>query len=343
LVADRSESIIYRYDEGVEEARYAQAMAAYDRANREAKELDDIGYPLTAEELQAAHKRLEDRKWRMKYGVRRMDLRTICPRCRASIFSDSIYCSRCGEIVGQKPQIIAFICHGAKDSDWCKKLVDALKRQNVQAWIDIEQLTPGDSLQESISREISECDVFIFVASRDSLYRPWPREELRAAITRRLDSQKAKPFTLIPALIDDCADQLPRMLKDTVYQKFYKDGKPLPFESEEGRAALKGILKGIAKHASKSIEDKHEHLSVKDLNSLIREKTIDLNSKDQFPFKACPKCGSKNLTREPAFDVGCDVGDDGEPDYYKFDIPAIQCPKCGWSRTEQDIDIGLLP
>lgn len=88
--------------------------------------------------------------------------------------------------------------------------------------------------------------------------------------------------------------------------------------------------------------DKREHLSVKDLNSLIWEKTIDLNSKDQFPFKVCPKCGSKNLTREPELGVDCDVID-REPVYYKFDIPAIQCPECGWRRTEEDIHIGLLP
>lgn len=65
------------------------------------------------------------------------------------------------------------------------------------------------------------------------------------------------------------------------------------------------------------------NLSIKDLNKLLEEKTIVLNSNDPLPFKACPKCGNTHLIRSTGIN-------NREEDYY-----LIKCEKCGWNDWSQ--------
>ena len=61
-------------------------------------------------------------------------------------------------------------------------------------------------------------------------------------------------------------------------------------------------------------------LTVKDLNKLLEEKTIDKDSGgDPLPFKACPKCGSPDLERSST---------EHRDDLYYF----IKCKKCDWNE-----------
>ena len=84
------------------------------------------------------------------------------------------------------------------------------------------------------------------------------------------------------------------------------------------------------------LADTRKHFSVADLDALLREKTIDLGSSDPLPFKACPKCGSENLSREIDFEVDTDVGDYGEAMHSAIRIPAIVCADCGWYKSARD-------
>jgi len=76
-----------------------------------------------------------------------------------------------------------------------------------------------------------------------------------------------------------------------------------------------------------------EKLTVKELNELLESKTIDKTHKGLFPFKACPKCGSKNLK----IGVDYDPYYDGD-DYVSNPFELIQCVDCGWSKTESDVN-----
>jgi len=77
------------------------------------------------------------------------------------------------------------------------------------------------------------------------------------------------------------------------------------------------------------LEDQREKLSVAELNEILESKTIDKNHKGRFPYKACPKCGSKKL------EIGTDYEVDHNGDnFVRAPFELIQCLDCGWSKTE---------
>lgn len=72
------------------------------------------------------------------------------------------------------------------------------------------------------------------------------------------------------------------------------------------------------------LEDKREHLTVSELNELLKTKTIDSETNDPLPYIACPKCGSGKLNRSSATDY------DRDEMYF-----IINCEDCGWSQWTQ--------
>ena len=85
------------------------------------------------------------------------------------------------------------------------------------------------------------------------------------------------------------------------------------------------------------LNDQREKLTVKELNELLKEKTIDPNSKEIFPFKCCPKCGSDNIVHDTDHIVDVDVGDFGEPMPYATPYKKIYCYDCSWEKDELNL------
>jgi len=108
-----------------------------------------------------------------------------------------------------------FISHASEDKerfviDFAKKL----RSRGVDAWLDRWEMLPGDSLVDKIFEEgIKNADAFIIVLSKNSVHKPWVREELNAGFVKRI-SKKAK---IIPVVIDDC--EIPECLKTTLWEK----------------------------------------------------------------------------------------------------------------------------
>lgn len=71
-------------------------------------------------------------------------------------------------------------------------------------------------------------------------------------------------------------------------------------------------------------EDQRGKLSVCELNQLLEQQTIDPDDPGPLPYKACPKCGSKNLK----FESGTDP--DRDETYY-----SIACRECPWNDWTQ--------
>ncbi len=71
-------------------------------------------------------------------------------------------------------------------------------------------------------------------------------------------------------------------------------------------------------------DDQRARLSVRELNELLERRTIDPDSDHPLPFVACPRCGSKELSRKSATDTAHDEV------YYMID-----CRDCGWSEWTQ--------
>lgn len=91
-----------------------------------------------------------------------------------------------------------------------------LRESGVDAWLDKWEMLPGDSLVDKIFEEgLKSADAVIIVLSRNSVTKPWVREELNSGIIARLE----KGTLLIPVVIDDC--DLPEALKTTLWERIH--------------------------------------------------------------------------------------------------------------------------
>jgi len=90
------------------------------------------------------------------------------------------------------------------------------------------------------------------------------------------------------------------------------------------------------------LADKRDLLTIKELNDILKERVIDGQSLNRFPFKLCPKCGSENICRDTDVIVDYDRGDGGEPVPSATSYEIVGCNDCGWRRTELDGDEGNI-
>ena len=70
-----------------------------------------------------------------------------------------------------------------------------------------------------------------------------------------------------------------------------------------------------------------KNLTVAELNELIEQETIDyddMKEGDPLPYKACPKCGSKNLKKGEYVD--------GKHDELYY---VVTCEECKWTNWTQ--------
>ena len=187
LVMAEEEALIHRSDEG-------------DGARRMAQELEGLGFPLTATEIADAKKRLADRTFRMRYGVRRIDPTDICPRCRASIFSGSAYCPMCGLLVGERPETVVFVSYASEDrAQIVEPLVLALQKTGASFWYDLEQVRWGDKFQQNIQEGIERSQYVLLILTKHYVTKPWPRYEMKIALDLEASSGRTRVLPLIAA------------------------------------------------------------------------------------------------------------------------------------------------
>ena len=94
----------------------------------------------------------------------------------------------------------AFLSHASEDKeDFVEPLARELAEMGVAPWLDIWEIRPGDSLVKKLFEEgLDTVDAVIVVVSASSAAKPWVREELDAAVVRRITSS----VRLIPVRLD---------------------------------------------------------------------------------------------------------------------------------------------
>ncbi len=109
---------------------------------------------------------------------------------------------------------VAFISHASEDKErFVVKFAERLRTIGVDAWLDQWEMLPGDSLVDKIFEEgIKNGDFFIVVLSANSVNKPWVREELNAAMVKRISKQ----VKIIPVVLDGVP--VPECLKSTLYE-----------------------------------------------------------------------------------------------------------------------------
>lgn len=108
-----------------------------------------------------------------------------------------------------------FISHASEDK---KRFVigfaTQLRSKGIDAWLDKWEMFPGDSLVDKIFEEgIKDAKAFIIVISKNSITKPWVKEELNAAFMKRIENQ----CKIIPIVLDNAT--VPECLRSTLWEK----------------------------------------------------------------------------------------------------------------------------
>lgn len=108
-----------------------------------------------------------------------------------------------------------FVSHASEDKErFVNRFAARLRENGVDAWLDKWEMLPGDSLVDKIFETgLKGAQAVIVVLSRASVEKPWVREELNAAVVKRINTGSK----LIPVVIDDC--DVPEALKSTLWQR----------------------------------------------------------------------------------------------------------------------------
>lgn len=114
----------------------------------------------------------------------------------------------------QKQSLQVFLCHSVADKPAVRSLYQRLIADKVDAWLDEENLIPGQNWQDEIPKAVRASDVVIVCLSRNSVSKEgYIQKEIKLA----LDIANEKPegtIFIIPLRLEECV--VPERLK--IYQ-----------------------------------------------------------------------------------------------------------------------------
>jgi hypothetical protein len=115
----------------------------------------------------------------------------------------------------------AFISHSSIDKPFVRRLKDDLEDSGVSAWLDEDQILPGQSFVARINQGLEDNDFVLLVISANFLSSDWALWETNTSI---VSAVKAKADSVIPRLLDNVWDAVPALLRDKVYIDFRNAG-----------------------------------------------------------------------------------------------------------------------
>jgi len=70
----------------------------------------------------------------------------------------------------------------AVQGNFVDKIIEAFRREGISYWLDREQLAGGDTYAARITRNIKECDVFLFLSTEAANASEWTMREISTAV-----------------------------------------------------------------------------------------------------------------------------------------------------------------
>ena len=127
----------------------------------------------------------------------------------------------------------AFISYSHSDKDFVSRLAKDLMQSGIEIWVDQFDLQPGDSLIQKIFEEgLSQSKFFLVVLSAASTSSKWVKEELDAAMIRKIEGVTR----IIPIIKEPC--EIPIPLRSLLYLDLSDD-------YEEGLRRLAKTMHGV--------------------------------------------------------------------------------------------------
>lgn len=160
---------------------------------------------------------------------------------------------------------VVFLSHASSDDRFVRRLDERLSARGLAVINDERSFALGDSLVEDIfDKGLSTADGCVLVLSSESVQRPWPREELNAAVVQSVE----RGMKLIPVLLDDIP--VPPPLQHRVY---YKVGDR-DSDDEIERIAIRVELS--LRSMNKALEDEQLPQHIRESEIIKRELLVRL-------------------------------------------------------------------
>ena len=97
-----------------------------------------------------------------------------------------------------------FLCHASADKPAVRELYQRLENDGVDAWLDSEDLIPGQNWRVEIPNAVRDSDVVLICLSDNSVNKEgYVQKEITFALDKALEMPEGRIF-LIPARLENC-------------------------------------------------------------------------------------------------------------------------------------------
>ena len=179
-----------------------------------------------------------------------------------------------------------FLVHASSDRSQVQALYRRLKNDGIDAWLDIENLLPGQNWQMEIPKALFSSDVIIICLSKNSVDREgYVQKEIKFALDKAVEKPEEAIF-LIPLRLEEC--NVPDILSNYHWvDLFEKRGYEKLIRSLRVRASQVGVI-------AEAIQSQGAYWQpiLEDIRSAVTLETIaEINSS----IKLIPSDASNNL------------------------------------------------
>ncbi|HKY28208.1 MAG TPA: DnaJ C-terminal domain-containing protein [Pyrinomonadaceae bacterium] len=123
--------------------------------------------------------------------------------------------------VKSKLTLRVFLCHSSGDKPAVRKIYHRLLADGVSAWLDEENLLPGQRWEQEIPKAVRDSDVVIVCLSQSSINKKgYLQKEIRYALDVA-DEQPEGTIFLIPLKLEEC--DIPEHLRRWQWVNFFED------------------------------------------------------------------------------------------------------------------------
>jgi len=161
--------------------------------------------------------------------------------------------------------IRAFISHSSKDKPFVRKLKEDLNFNEVETWLDEDELKPGDKLYDTLILSLQSSSHFLIVLSNNIKNSQWVDTEINEAISS-LDKKIIKK--IIPVVLRKT--DIPDVLKGLLYADFSDitftltaDGK-VNFTGDKYTTELEKIITAVK-------QSKDYTLTPTEINNIVKK------------------------------------------------------------------------
>lgn len=163
--------------------------------------------------------------------------------------------------------ISPFISHSAEDNEEARHYEALLQEAGFSVFGSARALRPGDSVMDTVSKEVNRCHFFLFLVSDYSLASAWMQRELGLALSLQQQTRGYRPI-IIPIYAKNAAGRRSGRRPDSFPTRDFKTGDERePFDLSSRR--------GLDRHASPMIDSDDALISLMTPQLLVSRVDFD--------------------------------------------------------------------